>query len=613
MTKNIYDAVDQHLAQNHVQYFTDLSDAEKSLLLERAAKTLKANQPGTGLSLSLSLSLNWMNELRLVNPYENFSKRLSETLDKSVNNDVSRSLLKDNPLETKSDLILNEVCEGIVALLRKWPDQKYKLHAFINQPLPPPIRFVAWHLFLNNNNRSSLFSSLLFSPFVVLVDRQKFLSDLSSNPRQVLSPQDGEIQRQCDVLLRRLPVDYQFVDSRGNQSAMKAILSYHHSLFNNQRDLADAEFFYAIPIVLSHHPPLAKSLFSSLFSLSLSILSFSIRTEKPYEKSLAFLIEMYRTFLDTLPPLIKQIYLNVKLFSLSLSEWMRDSSRVPPTNSTPGWRRFNSISERSIDLSTIISLQFSLPQVSLLFSSLWVAEILCLLDSSSSSNIADPSLLIFLKKCTYPWFKYFFVGLSVGVRVLHLSVCVFRCPVSRSSDVCLGSIFIDEWSSSLRRDSSSGDRCVLAHHSERFLVQMSFGRSFSLSLRLSLLVQLCSSRASWKECWKRRVFRWSLVNYNRWSFDSFFPSGNLVCPNRNLVQWSIPPKDDNGPVSIEITFLKLPIDPNKESTKEKETKSKLPLPTEQWTHISQIRTHFSASKSKLKSISIWILVQKNQL
>ena len=67
-----------------------------------------------------------------------------------MNTDVSNSLLKEDPYETKSDLILNKVCEGIIALLRKWPDQKYKLHAFINQPLPSSIRFFAWHLYLNN-------------------------------------------------------------------------------------------------------------------------------------------------------------------------------------------------------------------------------------------------------------------------------------------------------------------------------------------------------------------------------------------------------------------------------------------------------------------------------
>jgi hypothetical protein len=77
---------------------------------------------------------------------------VSDYLDKGVNNDVSRSLMKDDPTETKTDLILDKVCEGIVGLLRKWPDQKYKLHAFLNQALPQPLRFVGWHLYLNNPN-----------------------------------------------------------------------------------------------------------------------------------------------------------------------------------------------------------------------------------------------------------------------------------------------------------------------------------------------------------------------------------------------------------------------------------------------------------------------------
>ena len=89
----------------------------------------------------------------LATPYDNLNRRVSDLLDKGVNNDVSRSLLKDDPLETKTDIILNKVCEGIVGLLRKWPDQKYKLHAFLNQSLPQPIRFVGWHLYLSNLNR----------------------------------------------------------------------------------------------------------------------------------------------------------------------------------------------------------------------------------------------------------------------------------------------------------------------------------------------------------------------------------------------------------------------------------------------------------------------------
>ena len=46
MTKEIYDAVEQHLSQNHVSYFIDLSEAEKSLLLERAARSLSTADNG---------------------------------------------------------------------------------------------------------------------------------------------------------------------------------------------------------------------------------------------------------------------------------------------------------------------------------------------------------------------------------------------------------------------------------------------------------------------------------------------------------------------------------------------------------------------------------------
>ena len=39
---------------------------------------------------------------------------------------------------------------------------------------------------------------------------------------------------------------------------MKAILSYHHLLLANKRDLADSEYYYAIPIVLAHEKPLSR-------------------------------------------------------------------------------------------------------------------------------------------------------------------------------------------------------------------------------------------------------------------------------------------------------------------------------------------------------------------
>ncbi|CAF0841067.1 unnamed protein product [Rotaria sordida] len=317
LTTNIYDAVDQHLAQSHVQYFTDLSDAEKSLVLERAARSLRGTTSGAPT------------------PYDNLNKRVSDLLDKSVNNDVSRSLLKDDPLETKTDIILNKVCEGIVGLLRKWPDQKYKLHAFLNQPLPQPIRFVGWNLYLSNANH-----------------RQKFINDLANNPRSILSPMDAEIQRNCDSLVKTLPLAPDMMDSKGNMSAMKAILSYFHSMLSNKRDLADSEYYYAIPIVLSHNPPLSRS-------------------EKPYEKSLSILIEMYRTYLDTMPPALRDIYLNSS------------------THELEPWFRKVEIHLKEIDR----------PIYNHMRSILYPPD-------SPMSTTDDPYVLIFLKKCCYPWFKY---------------------------------------------------------------------------------------------------------------------------------------------------------------------------------------------------------------
>ncbi|UJR13258.1 hypothetical protein I4U23_000279 [Adineta vaga] len=320
LTHNIYDAVDQHLAQSHVQYFTDLSDAEKSLVLERAARSLKASSGGP-------------------TPYDNLNKRVSDFLDKGVNNDVSRSLIKDDPMETKTDIILDKVCEGIVGLLRKWPDQKYKLHAFVNQSLPQPLRFVGWHLYLTNTNH-----------------RQKFINDLANNPRSVLSSMDSDIQRNCDSLVPTLPSANDMSDSKGNMSAMKAILSYHHSMLSNNRDLSDSEYYYSVPIVLSHNPPLS-------------------RTEKPYEKSLSILIEMYRTFLDTMPPILRAAYLNNS--TQELDPWFVKVDQNLRDIDRPLYNHIRSTINPS---------------------------------DTHTSGAVDQNVLSFLRKCCYTWFKYMFVG-----------------------------------------------------------------------------------------------------------------------------------------------------------------------------------------------------------
>ncbi len=57
-----------------------------------------------------------------------------------------------------------------------------------------------------------------FKKTSMILDRQKFINDLANNPRSVLSPMDGDIQRNCDSLVRALPSSPDMMDSKGNSS-----------------------------------------------------------------------------------------------------------------------------------------------------------------------------------------------------------------------------------------------------------------------------------------------------------------------------------------------------------------------------------------------------------
>ena len=76
---------------------------------------------------------------------------MSRSLDQNLNNDVAKQLLENQPLITKTDLVLNSAEEGATALLRKWPDMRSKLCVCFNQPLPIELRHLAWKLFLENS------------------------------------------------------------------------------------------------------------------------------------------------------------------------------------------------------------------------------------------------------------------------------------------------------------------------------------------------------------------------------------------------------------------------------------------------------------------------------
>ncbi|XP_060558814.1 uncharacterized protein LOC132719086 [Ruditapes philippinarum] len=77
--KELHDAIQQQLTESHVQYFTDLSEAEKELFMQRATKAIDGGST-----------------------YSNLYKKVSVLLDQNLNEETSRQLLEEHPIGTKS-------------------------------------------------------------------------------------------------------------------------------------------------------------------------------------------------------------------------------------------------------------------------------------------------------------------------------------------------------------------------------------------------------------------------------------------------------------------------------------------------------------------------------
>ncbi len=122
---------------------------------------------------------------------------------------MAKKLLEDTSLETKTDLVLDTISEGIITLLRKYPEQKHKLHVFFNQPIPQPLRLLSWQLYFSNLKRRQI-QTIKQSHFITDLstnlchhkDRKEFMHKLTSAPKLCLSPIDSEIQIKCDHLLK---------------------------------------------------------------------------------------------------------------------------------------------------------------------------------------------------------------------------------------------------------------------------------------------------------------------------------------------------------------------------------------------------------------------------
>ena len=94
--------------------------------------------------------------------YNNLYKKVSVYLDQNLNEEVSRQLLEEAPIGTKSDLVIDFAEDGAMSLLKKWPEMKSKLLFCLNQPLPIRVRQLAWRLYLTNTRGKSTMFVFLF-------------------------------------------------------------------------------------------------------------------------------------------------------------------------------------------------------------------------------------------------------------------------------------------------------------------------------------------------------------------------------------------------------------------------------------------------------------------
>lgn len=105
-------------------------------------------------------------------------KKVSVIMDQSLNEEVSRQLLEESPMDTKSDLIIESAEEGTLSLLKKWPDMKEKLQVCLNQPLPTQLRQVAWRLYLSDTKGRKI--NVLFDEFSLFINFN-FFTNMPNN------------------------------------------------------------------------------------------------------------------------------------------------------------------------------------------------------------------------------------------------------------------------------------------------------------------------------------------------------------------------------------------------------------------------------------------------
>lgn len=245
LTSDLFDAVQQQLMENHVSYFSDLTDSEKIMFLDRAAKLVRDGST-----------------------YKNLVERVSGVLDRNLNEEVTKTLINPSNKYTKTQLLLEGTSNTSTKLLQRWPDLKTKLYSCFNRPLPKSLRKAVWKMCLAN-------------PLV----RQDYLEKVSRAKRDTDSVQDAAIGQKCQAFLSSESTFSEIASHPAVIDVMKSVLSYRQVVTKNASSIVDTDYLLVLPFL--------KVLISDKNGCQVD------------SEEIASFAEVYFSFMDSRPPLMK--------------------------------------------------------------------------------------------------------------------------------------------------------------------------------------------------------------------------------------------------------------------------------------------------------------------
>ena len=245
LTSELFDAVKQQIAESHVSNFSDLTDSEKILFLDRAARLVRDGSS-----------------------YKNLVQRVSGILDRNLNEDVVQTIFDPSNKYTKTQLLLEGASEATIKLLQRWPDLRIKMYSCLNRPLPNRLRKAMWKM-------------CLADPIV----RQRFLERALSNKRDKGSAQDAIIGQKCQAFLSSEEALREFASRPAVVEIMKSALSHRQFTTMGASSLVDTDFLLVLPFLKS--------------------LVLDSDVNQVDSKEIADFVEVYCTFMESRPPLMK--------------------------------------------------------------------------------------------------------------------------------------------------------------------------------------------------------------------------------------------------------------------------------------------------------------------